>query len=938
MTTAKRTFNIIFLSLILSLIIAFTSVGDGIIEDSADQTTERDNIDSVLAVPDGYVHRPIMELFTGLGCTYCQNGPDQAADRLFHEALDEPSQPHNIVVFHQNNGAGDDDLTTPESQERYDDNFVSGTPNAQFDGGFRQASGGEDGEDANYQTYSQALADSYTRYEDSTLNPFDNNFKFVNLQIFQEFSGDGYRVSVKVEYLGSASDRPSLGLLPINSPDLSGSLYVFMTEDNVTAWSSERNGGEYVDNYAAFRGNAIKDEQFTLARDETFEIMAEWEFPEDPVIPIKPGDITAVAVVYDLDDTSSGRSDGGNPASIPRAIQSANPKSTAYDLGNDLPTVGEIDFIYDGEAQISAKFDDEDGISKAYMLYNTEGSNSTNWEYMEMEISGEELCDESGACYAFTDSEGIASIPMNEKETLYYQILIYDGNQEGSTEGKTGMFTYDAKSSSTAVAAGPLPIALILMALGIILLVGGFVYILRERLRKDVGDIQQDPEIYSPGSDGHTPGQEAHLPHKRSSKTMIMGIVILGILLISMGAVAAVFSSGNDKAPELEMRDVDGNEIKLSDYEGKVVFLEFMSIECPTCQKLNKHMNEVYAEYKDDIVMISVDVEQQETASDLKDYAEEKGSNWIFAIPKDHNVVRTSFFVEQIPKVYIIDKEGYVTYEGVGDISTGELKEKISAAKSGMAPRITIYSQPLIILAFAAGVASFFSPCSFPMLPGYVGYYLGKDEQVIQEQDQKKKILKKALPTGIAAAFGILIVYLLLGALIMIIGAPIYPYITILAPIAAIFVIVLGILMLTNYQYYFITDRVNKYVNAVLSRIKFKDKTLADRINDNELGGIFAYGMGYGFAAAGCTLPIFLLIITGALSTGGFLSGMLMFLVYGLGAAIFMVAVTLLVATSKDSILNKMKMSTHKIKVISGLFMIVAGIALLAGFYIVFMA
>ena len=108
-------------------------------------------------------------------------------------------------------------------------------------------------------------------------------------------------------------------------------------------------------------------------------------------------------------------------------------------------------------------------------------------------------------------------------------------------------------------------------------------------------------------------------------------------------------------------------------------------------------------------------------------------------------------------------------------------------------------------------------------------------------------------------------------------------------------------------------------------------------MNENEVGGVFAYGMGYGLAAAGCTLPIFLLIITGALSTGGFFSGLLIFFIFGLGMALFMFAVTLLVATSKDTIINKLKMSTHKIKIASGIFLIIAGIAVLAGFYYAFM-
>jgi cytochrome c biogenesis protein CcdA len=143
----------------------------------------------------------------------------------------------------------------------------------------------------------------------------------------------------------------------------------------------------------------------------------------------------------------------------------------------------------------------------------------------------------------------------------------------------------------------------------------------------------------------------------------------------------------------------------------------------------------------------------------------------------------------------------------------------------------------------------------------------------------------------------------------------------------------MGILMLTNVQYYFITNKVNNMANSAISKIRYKNMSLADRVNEKEVGGIFAYGMGYGLAAAGCTMPVFILIITTSLYTGGFLSGLLMFFVFGLGAALFMVAVTLLVASSKDSIVNKLKMSTKNIKFASGIIMVIAGVAIFVLFY-----
>ncbi|UCE37828.1 MAG: sulfite exporter TauE/SafE family protein [Thermoplasmata archaeon] len=881
-------------------------------------------------VPEGYIHRPIIEFFTGLSCSYCMEGPHQDLDKLWEENVDKPEEPFTFVVFHQLNGGQVDDLATDESRERmrHYQPQISSTPDAEFDGGYIRLGGLDASDPVTHDNAHTAVEDCKTRYE-RQFDPWNprqmlrNEFKFVDLYVKQVFTGEGYAVSVQVHYRG-------MDTILFSDP-LQGSLYVFMIEDNVTAYSTVLD--ENISNHNVFRGYAIEDEQFTLSEDEWYETIVEWEIPTDAKVPIKPGDLTAVAAVYDLDDTDSQNENQGNNVNVPRCIQSATPKSTAFDLGNDLPTLDDITITYDSQAHITAQFDDDDGISMAYVLYNTEAMNSTSWNYVEMTISGEEICDETGACYAYANGVGTVSIPMKEGEMLYYMLLIYDGN---ATEGKAGMFSYKAQRTSVAGTEGNLSIAIILMIFGVLLLIVGFVYILMERKREEIVEVQPEPIASSPQSEEQGAQQVAMPLRKRPSKNMMIGTIILGIILISAGAVAAVLFSATKEVPDIEMKDVEGNEFSLSDFRGKVVFLEFMATWCSDCQKLTKEMKDVYSHYGDDIVMISLDIEHDENPDMLKDYADKNDAKWIFAFPKDINSVLGTFSIHEIPKSLIIDKDGYLTFEFVLSQDSDEIIKKIEATRQGAADPIASYSIPLVLLAFATGIASFFSPCSFPMLPGYVGYYLGLEDE--KEQKQRKEILKRALPIGIAAALGLLFIYLFMGLLIMIIGAPIYPFLQYMIPVIAVIVIILGLLMLTNIQYYFITNRINSVANSITSKIKVRNKTLTERINEKEVGGIFVYGMGYGLVAAGCTLPLFLLIVTTSISTGGFLSGMLIFFVYGLGAAILMVAVTLLVALSKDSIINKMKMSTEKIKVASGLIMIIAGIAVLIGFYVAFLA
>jgi hypothetical protein len=251
----------------------------------------------------------------------------------------------------------------------------------EFDGGYIKL-GGFSTRSISYQAASQAIDDCKTRYK-RTIDPYRplqslrSNFKYVELFVDQIFTGEGFAISVQATYLGMDNI--------ISFQDLRGSLYVFMVEDNVEAYSKVED--KIVNNRNVFRDYAIKDQQFSLAKGETYSITTEWTIP-DAKVPIKPGDLTAVAAVYDLDDTTSEKGNTGNDVQVPRCVQSATPKSTAYDKDNDLPVVLDVGLTYNGDLKVDAKIDDDDGISVAYILYNTEAPNATIWSYAEMELTG----------------------------------------------------------------------------------------------------------------------------------------------------------------------------------------------------------------------------------------------------------------------------------------------------------------------------------------------------------------------------------------------------------------------------------------------------------------------------------------------------------------------------------------------------------------------
>ena len=366
--------------------------------------------------PNGWTHRPIMEQFTSLSCPPCMSiEPDVA--KLWKEFKEDPGQPVTFISFHQTNGGeSDDEFVSQESKDRYEYYAVQGTPDAQFDGGYIEELGGGDG--------------TYDTYKDHYFESGERDVKPTELRVWQEFREDRFIFTVNLTYLGEGGIST-----PFNPDVLDSSVYLFVVEDDIMAWSS--NQDQEVMTHNVFRETALHNQQVQLQPAETWTHEVEWVIPETIIYPsghedgegneqtgehpiptpINPAKISVVAVVYDNDDTSRTTSSGktGNAADTPRAANSATPQSTAYDEENEPPKVISYDEKLSGNiAEINAMLEDDDGIGSAYVIYNFENGSYDDeaWGVIPMQID---------------NNVATASIEFAEGDPVWYRILLVDG-------------------------------------------------------------------------------------------------------------------------------------------------------------------------------------------------------------------------------------------------------------------------------------------------------------------------------------------------------------------------------------------------------------------------------------------------------------------------------------------------------------------------------
>jgi len=120
----------------------------------------------------------------------------------------------------------------------------------------------------------------------------------------------------------------------------------------------------------------------------------------------------------------------------------------------------------------------------------------------------------------------------------------------------------------------------------------------------------------------------------------------------------------NDTIVNLKL---ENDKIIAKDYPNKIVLLSFFTTWCPPCKAEIPNLIKIQNDYRNDLVIISVLLEEMKTNDEIKQFVKEHNINYeVTNAPENMDLAKAVGGIKSIPTMFLIDKKNTVFQKYVG--------------------------------------------------------------------------------------------------------------------------------------------------------------------------------------------------------------------------------------------------------------------------------
>jgi|SRR5687768_7361105 cytochrome c biogenesis protein CcmG, thiol:disulfide interchange protein DsbE len=163
------------------------------------------------------------------------------------------------------------------------------------------------------------------------------------------------------------------------------------------------------------------------------------------------------------------------------------------------------------------------------------------------------------------------------------------------------------------------------------------------------------------------PAENAAPPRSKLTITVV-SIVILAVTFGIVWLQSAKYEplTVGKEAPDFALPNLDDKSVRLSDYRGKVVFLNFWATWCKPCREEMPSMEVLYKNFdRDGLVVLAVSIDRVTTKKDIPPFI--SSMNLTFPVLVDSwGQTDKRYKLMGVPETYIIDQQGILREKIIG--------------------------------------------------------------------------------------------------------------------------------------------------------------------------------------------------------------------------------------------------------------------------------
>ena len=148
---------------------------------------------------------------------------------------------------------------------------------------------------------------------------------------------------------------------------------------------------------------------------------------------------------------------------------------------------------------------------------------------------------------------------------------------------------------------------------------------------------------------------------------------------VALGMLEPGAPAVGGRAPDFALKTADGKVIRLSDFRGKTIVLNFWATWCGPCREELPDLEQAYRsrQARADLVVLGVDF--QETASQVRSFMHDTGVTYPVVIDAD-GTVTGGYGLPGLPGTFFIDRDGVIRKQALGPVTGDVLPDGIRAA------------------------------------------------------------------------------------------------------------------------------------------------------------------------------------------------------------------------------------------------------------------